>query len=72
MRTILQSHLAIFLFLILVQVSYASPRTGHWLGILEIKPVTYRIYLKYSENSAQVFVLRPKANEIPLDTLFFE
>ena len=71
MRTILQSHLAIFLFLILVQVSYASPRTGHWLGILEIKPVTYRIYLKYSENSAQVFVLRPKANEIPLDTLFF-
>ena len=45
--------------------------SGHWLGILKIKPVTYRIYLKVTGSSAQLFILNPKANEIPLDTLFF-
>lgn len=45
---------------------------GNWLGILTIKPVTYRIYLKHSEKSSQLFILNPKANEIPLDTFYFK
>lgn len=50
---------------------WADALPGHWFGILKIKPITYRIYLKYSETSSQLFILNPKANEIPLDTLFF-
>jgi len=53
-----------------IQLVSARP-PGHWLGILKIKPVTYRIYLKLTGTSAQLFILKPKANEIPLDTLFF-
>ena len=53
-----------------IQLVSAKP-PGHWLGILKIKPVTYRIYLKLTGSSAQLFILNPKANEIPLDTLFF-
>ncbi len=52
------------------QLVFAKP-PGHWLGILKIKPITYRIYLKHDGPSAQLFILNPKANEIPLDTLFF-
>ena len=46
--------------------------SGHWLGILTIKPITYRIYLKHAGNSSQLFILHPKANEIPLDTFYFK
>jgi len=67
-----RSFLKVILFLIAIEFSHAAPPTGHWLGILKIKPITYRIYLKHSEGTAQVFVMNPKANEIPLDTLFFK
>jgi hypothetical protein len=33
--------------------------------------MTYRIYLKRENSSSQLFLLNPKANEIPLDTIFF-
>ena len=39
---------------ILIELAHAGP-PGHWLGILKIKPVTYRIYLRYSEASSQTF-----------------
>ena len=57
----------LLLFSILAQ---ATP-SGHWLGMLKIKKMTYRIYLKYSGSSGQLFILNPKRHEIPLDTLFF-
>jgi CubicO group peptidase (beta-lactamase class C family) len=62
----------IFLTLALFTIQFASAKpSGHWLGILKIKPITYRIYLKHDGHSARVFILNPKANEIPLDTVFF-
>jgi len=62
--------LVALIVLLSIQLVSAKP-PGHWLGILEIKPITYRVYLKLTGPSAQLFVLNPKANEIPLDTLFF-
>jgi hypothetical protein len=60
----------IILLLFVVKFSYAAP-PEHWLGILKIKPINYRIYLKQSGNTTQVFVLNPKANEIPLEKAYF-
>src|SRR5688500_2577374 len=45
-------------------------RDGDWFGTLKIRSITYRIYLKHTGSSSRLFVLNPKANEIPLDTLF--
>ena len=53
-----------------IQLVSAKP-PDHWLGLLTIKPITYRIYLKLTGPTAHLFILNPKANEIPLDTLFF-
>ncbi len=57
----------------LCTVGFKGPEpTGDWFGILKIKPMTYRLYLKHSGTSSQLFILNPKANEIPLDTLYFK
>ncbi|HEX6226765.1 MAG TPA: hypothetical protein VFZ52_20240, partial [Chryseolinea sp.] len=50
--------------------AHAVP-SGHWLGILKIKPMTYRIFLKYDGAAGSVYILNPKSNEIPLETLYF-
>ncbi|HYI78534.1 MAG TPA: serine hydrolase [Chryseolinea sp.] len=60
----------IVVLLLFSMLAQATP-SGHWLGMLNIKKMTYRIYLKYSGSSGQVFILNPKSHEIPLDTLFF-
>src|SRR5687768_2085078 len=60
-----------FIFLFSGATAQHSFPKGDWLGTLKIRPITYRIYLKTTEASSQLFVLNPKANEIPLDTLFF-
>jgi len=63
----------VFLSLIIVGSNdFITPvPTGDWLGILYIRPITYRVYLTHSANASRLFILNPKANEIPLDTLFF-
>lgn len=53
------------------QAQYSEP-PGHWFGLLKIKPATYRLYLKYDKPAYQLFILSPKANEIPLDTMYFK
>lgn len=57
----------------LCSVGFQGPQpTGDWFGILKIKPITYLLYLKHSGTRSQLFILNPKANEIPLDTLYFK
>jgi hypothetical protein len=60
----------IVVLLLFSELAQGAP-SGHWLGMLKIKKMTYRIYLKYSGSSGQLFILNPKRHEIPLDTLFF-
>jgi CubicO group peptidase (beta-lactamase class C family) len=70
-ETVMKKFFAIAITFTLIRLVHAEP-PGHWLGILKIKPVTYRIYLSYSDTSSRLFILNPKANEIPLDTLIFK
>jgi hypothetical protein len=61
-----------FLILLIVTAGSISipPAARHWFGLLTINPITYRLYLSEAESGSRLFILNPKANEIPLDTFF--
>ena len=52
--------LVVLIALLSIQLVSAKP-PGHWLGILKIKPVTYRIYLKHDGTLCTAFYTKSKS-----------
>jgi CubicO group peptidase (beta-lactamase class C family) len=68
----MSSKLALILIALLLGTENELPTPkGHWFGLLKIKSKTYKLYLHYNQAAHKLAILNPKANEIPLDTIFF-